>query len=135
MLIRSVEPLEGVDKMVELRQGKKKSSTPSKGSLKVRDLGNGPSKLCQSLNITKPALNQRDLVGVNRVWVGCCRGVGEGYCWGCGGVYGGGGGGGVELQTVPVLQHHQARTEPARPGWCQQWGWEVGGRLVIGGGW
>ena len=106
MLIRSVEPLEGVDKMAELRQGKKKSSTPSKGSLKIQDLGNGPSKLCQSLNITKPALNQRDLVSVNRV------------------------GWGAELQTVPVLQHHQACTEPARPGWCQQWG--VGGWRAFG---
>ncbi|PVD38932.1 hypothetical protein C0Q70_01557 [Pomacea canaliculata] len=65
VLIRSVEPVEGMEKMLELRGSK----SSSKKTLKARDLGNGPSKLCQSLAITKASINQRDLVTDDCIWI------------------------------------------------------------------
>ncbi|KAK7113203.1 hypothetical protein V1264_012538 [Littorina saxatilis] len=76
VLIRAMEPLEGVVKMEELRRGKMKTSAPSAGkTLKVKDLCNGPSKLCQSLAINKPDLNQRDLVTDGGTWLEKGEGV------------------------------------------------------------
>nr|KAG5713404.1 hypothetical protein BaRGS_024952 [Batillaria attramentaria] len=65
VLIRSVEPKEGLEKMMELRTGKSSSKKP----LQPRDLGNGPSKLCQSLGISKAEVNQRDLTTDRCTWL------------------------------------------------------------------
>ncbi|XP_034242323.1 DNA-3-methyladenine glycosylase-like isoform X1 [Thrips palmi] len=73
VLVRAVEPLEGVDAMAELRaRGAKKKKAakdkpPPKG-LKPHELCSGPSKLCIAFDIDKDSCNKRDLTS----WPGLC---------------------------------------------------------------
>ena len=55
-LVRAVEPLEGVEVMRELREAGRAYKHP----LKLRDLTNGPGKVCAALGIDK-ALYEHDL--------------------------------------------------------------------------
>lgn len=67
VLIRSVEPLEGSDKMRDLRMATKKGSS---SLLKNTHICNGPSKLCQALCITKAEFNQVDLCSsTSKLWL------------------------------------------------------------------
>lgn len=59
VLIRAIEPLEGLDIMALNRFGKKYSELKSSERKK---LTNGPGKLCQALNIDK-SLNKKSLLG------------------------------------------------------------------------
>ena len=71
-LVRAVEPLEGVEVMRELREagcagkahtgraGKEQAERARKHPLKLRDLTNGPGKVCAALGIDK-ALYEHDL--------------------------------------------------------------------------
>ena len=56
-LVRAVEPLEGVEIMRELREagrvGKAQAGRVRKHPLKLRDLTNGPGKVCAALGIDK----------------------------------------------------------------------------------
>ena len=56
-LVRAVEPLEGVEVMRELREagraGKEQAERARKHPLKLRDLTNGPGKVCAALDIDK----------------------------------------------------------------------------------
>lgn len=56
-LVRAVEPLEGADVMRELREagraGKEQAERTRKHPLKLRDLTNGPGKVCAALGIDK----------------------------------------------------------------------------------
>lgn len=56
-LVRAVEPLEGVGVMLELREagraGKEQAERARKHPLKLRDLTNGPGKVCAALGIDK----------------------------------------------------------------------------------
>ena len=56
-LVRAVEPLEGVEVMRELRDagrtGKAQAERTRKHPLKLRDLTNGPGKVCAALGIDK----------------------------------------------------------------------------------
>lgn len=56
-LVRAVEPLEGVEVMRELREagraGKAQAGRVRKHPLKLRDLTNGPGKVCAALDIDK----------------------------------------------------------------------------------
>ena len=56
-LVRAVEPLEGVEVMRELREagraGKAQAGRVRKHPLKLRDLTNGPGKVCAALGIDK----------------------------------------------------------------------------------
>lgn len=56
-LVRAVEPLEGVEVMRELREagraGKAHAGRARKHPLKLRDLTNGPGKVCAALGIDK----------------------------------------------------------------------------------
>ncbi len=56
-LVRAVEPLEGVEVMRELREagraGKTQAGRVRKHPLKLRDLTNGPGKVCAALGIDK----------------------------------------------------------------------------------
>ncbi len=49
ILVRAVEPLEGLETMRRLRQARRKSRTP----LRRRDLARGPGRLCQALAIDR----------------------------------------------------------------------------------
>lgn len=65
VLIRSLEPLEGVDRMCENRAppAKKKASisAPKKKQLKMKDIASGPGKLCMAFGLTKDSHNGADL--------------------------------------------------------------------------
>ena len=56
-LVRAVEPLEGMEVMRELREagraGKKQAERARKHPLKLRDLTNGPGKVCAALGVDK----------------------------------------------------------------------------------
>ena len=56
-LVRAVEPLEGVEVMRKLREagraGKEQAERARKHPLKLRDLTNGPGKVCAALGIDK----------------------------------------------------------------------------------
>lgn len=67
MLIRSLEPVEGDDLMRSLRLSKRKGS--SKSFIKDKDLCNGPSKLCQAMDITKTQFDQYDLCKGEELWL------------------------------------------------------------------
>ena len=81
VLIRAVEPLEGVDAMALNRYGKSELSEKE-----LINLTNGPAKFCQAFNITKedngtnlledqiyiadaPAVNKRDIITSQRVGI------------------------------------------------------------------
>ncbi|PKU36177.1 dna-3-methyladenine glycosylase [Limosa lapponica baueri] len=65
VLLRSLEPLQGLDAMRELRSASRKGPTKP---LKDGQLCNGPSKLCQALGIDK-AFDQRDLTQDTAIWM------------------------------------------------------------------
>lgn len=65
VLLRSLEPLQGLDAMRELRSASRKGPTKP---LKDWQLCNGPSKLCQAFGIDK-AFDQRDLTQDAAIWM------------------------------------------------------------------
>ena len=65
MLIRALEPFTGIDIMKNNREIKRKNNSEIK---KLKDLCNGPSKLCQAMEITKD-LNCADLVVSDELWL------------------------------------------------------------------
>ncbi|XP_054717128.1 uncharacterized protein LOC129226543 [Uloborus diversus] len=86
VLIRALEPIEGLSTMRELRSIKRNNS-----ALKDKDLCNGPSKLCQALSIEKALLNKTDLTRSDDLWIErdliahefkiiCCKRIGIDSC-------------------------------------------------------
>ncbi|XP_060534802.1 DNA-3-methyladenine glycosylase-like [Cylas formicarius] len=67
VLLRALEPVEGLDVMQRLRKDRKKKLDDRQ--LKVDELCNGPSKLCISLNITKIECNKLDLTQSDTLWL------------------------------------------------------------------
>ncbi|XP_067839883.1 DNA-3-methyladenine glycosylase [Heptranchias perlo] len=65
VLIRSLEPLQGLDAMRQFRSKRRKETGKP---LKDHELCNGPSKLCQALNITK-TFDRGDLATSSEVWI------------------------------------------------------------------
>ncbi|XP_063930870.1 DNA-3-methyladenine glycosylase-like [Zophobas morio] len=63
VLLRALEPLQGVELMKKLRTKK------NKGSLKDTDLCNGPSKLCMAMNISKDKCNKLDITESESLWL------------------------------------------------------------------
>ncbi|XP_045139708.1 DNA-3-methyladenine glycosylase isoform X2 [Echinops telfairi] len=66
VLLRALEPLEGLESMRQLRSSLGKGT--SGRTLKDRQLCSGPSKLCQALAIDK-SFDQRDLATDGAVWM------------------------------------------------------------------
>lgn len=66
VLLRALEPLEGLETMRQLRDNLRKSAAGR--TLKDRELCSGPSKLCQALAIDK-SFDQRDLAQDEAVWL------------------------------------------------------------------
>ncbi|KAG7316901.1 hypothetical protein KOW79_019199 [Hemibagrus wyckioides] len=65
VLLRSLEPLHGQDVMRRLRASKRKEGAKS---VKDRELCNGPSKLCQALDIQR-CFDRRDLASDADMWL------------------------------------------------------------------
>ncbi|NXY82060.1 3MG glycosylase, partial [Alcedo cyanopectus] len=65
VLLRSLEPLQGLDAMRELRSASRKGAPKP---LKDWQLCNGPSKLCQAFGIDK-TFDQRDLTQDTAIWM------------------------------------------------------------------
>jgi len=65
VLIRALEPLQGEEVMRQNRKAKRKEGAKQ---LKLKDLCNGPSKLCQALVIDK-SLDQVNLPSSKAIWV------------------------------------------------------------------
>ncbi|XP_041825352.1 DNA-3-methyladenine glycosylase [Melanotaenia boesemani] len=65
VLLRSLEPLQGQPIMRELRAARRKEGA---SQLKDKELCNGPSKLCQALNILR-CFDRRDLASDPEVWL------------------------------------------------------------------
>ncbi|KAM8844946.1 LOW QUALITY PROTEIN: DNA-3-methyladenine glycosylase [Spinachia spinachia] len=66
VLLRSLEPLRGQPAMRELRAARRREGARQ---LKEKELCNGPSKLCQALNISR-CFDRRDLASDPDVWLG-----------------------------------------------------------------
>lgn len=64
VLIRSLEPIQGLQIMKSYRSKKRQNEK----ELKVKELCNGPSKLCQALDVTK-LLNKDDMTTSNILWI------------------------------------------------------------------
>lgn len=65
VLVRALEPGEGMSIMAVGRNQRRKNTTP----LKTHQLCNGPSKLCQALDMTKDSCNKLDLSTSNVLWL------------------------------------------------------------------
>ncbi|XP_051573295.1 DNA-3-methyladenine glycosylase-like [Myxocyprinus asiaticus] len=65
VLLRSLEPLNGQDVMRGLRAAKRKEGAKT---LKDKELCNGPSKLCQALDIQR-CFDRRDLATDSELWL------------------------------------------------------------------
>ncbi|KAM9393340.1 DNA-3-methyladenine glycosylase [Pholidichthys leucotaenia] len=65
VLLRSLEPLQGQPTMRQLREARRKEGARQ---LKDKELCNGPSKLCQALNIPR-YFDRRDLATDPEVWL------------------------------------------------------------------
>ncbi|RXN02013.1 DNA-3-methyladenine glycosylase [Acipenser ruthenus] len=65
VLLRSLEPLQGLEAMRELRSARRKENARL---LKDKELCNGPSKLCQALDIQR-GFDRRDLATDHEVWL------------------------------------------------------------------
>ncbi|KAM4597713.1 DNA-3-methyladenine glycosylase [Polymixia lowei] len=65
VLLRSLEPLQGQPVMMQLRAARRREGARQ---LKEKELCNGPSKLCQALNIPR-CFDRRDLASDPEVWL------------------------------------------------------------------
>lgn len=68
VLLRAVEPIEGIEVMVRNRLGKRASGKIGEGEMWGEDLTNGPAKVCEAFGITRKH-NGVDLCG-NEIWIG-----------------------------------------------------------------
>lgn len=60
VLVRAIEPLDGVELMRRHRKRTDKS---------VKDIANGPSKLCVAMGIAKHDINKEDIVISSKIWL------------------------------------------------------------------
>jgi DNA-3-methyladenine glycosylase len=67
VLLRALEPLEGLERMHELRGGPRQKGT-TVGSAAHLNLCRGPARLCQAMDIDK-GLNAIDLTRDSRLWI------------------------------------------------------------------
>ncbi|XP_069137255.1 uncharacterized protein [Argopecten irradians] len=66
VLLRAIEPLQGIETMTCNRSNQRKEGAKA---LKTKELCNGPSKFCQALAISKNTINKQDLVSCPDIWM------------------------------------------------------------------
>ncbi|XP_039290862.1 putative 3-methyladenine DNA glycosylase isoform X2 [Nilaparvata lugens] len=73
VLIRALEPIKGIDRMLENRLNfqTRKTSEPKKKQRQIhsRDLCNGPGKLCVALQVDTAEVNEKDICSWNGVYI------------------------------------------------------------------
>jgi len=72
VLLRALEPLQGLEFMqLERQKGKRTTATSAvaRKKLQAHDLCNGPAKLCMSFSITKSLCNEQDLTVWDGMWI------------------------------------------------------------------
>ncbi|XP_018328288.1 DNA-3-methyladenine glycosylase isoform X2 [Agrilus planipennis] len=73
VLLRALDPIKGFEKMNELRAANRKTKRNSTSSIisqfDIKDLCNGPSKLCMTFGITKDLFNKVDICDSELLWV------------------------------------------------------------------
>ncbi|XP_054167211.1 uncharacterized protein LOC128964607 [Oppia nitens] len=83
VLLRAVQPVDGSQHMIELRnrflQRKRPeiSSSPTDRPIKPKMLANGPAKLCIAFDINKDNLNKVDITSSNDIWIESAKTVGQ----------------------------------------------------------
>lgn len=70
VLIRALEPIEGIETIMKYRLefGNKKEASKSRQEIKIPQLCNGPGKLCVGFNINK-TFTEQDICTSNRMWI------------------------------------------------------------------
>ncbi|CAG2103103.1 unnamed protein product [Medioppia subpectinata] len=67
VLLRAVEPLEGMDTMQTLRAKSRKAKSDKLFADKM--LANGPSKMCMAFDINKDNINKVDITDSDLIWI------------------------------------------------------------------
>ncbi|CAG2168261.1 unnamed protein product [Oppiella nova] len=67
VLLRAVQPLEGLEAMQRLRAKSRKTKTDKPFADKM--LANGPSKLCMAFDINKDNVNKEDITDSTLIWL------------------------------------------------------------------
>jgi len=67
VLVRAVQPLEGIDFMQQLRAKSRKTNTNK--SFELKELSNGPSKLCMAFDININNINKVDIFNSDHIWL------------------------------------------------------------------
>lgn len=76
VLIRALQPLEGIDVMLEHREAARARRQKAIGN--VEEIANGPSKLCVAMAISKSEINEENLATSDKIWLEDGREVEEG---------------------------------------------------------
>lgn len=71
VLVRALEPVEGVDAMRAHREAKRAGVNEHTRGLRDADLCSGPAKLCQALRVDR-AFNGMDLITSEALWIERC---------------------------------------------------------------
>jgi len=66
VLIRALEPKSGIEQQMQNRINFKKTKS---NNIKIKNLTNGPGKLCVALEIDKKSVNEQDLVKSEIIWL------------------------------------------------------------------
>jgi DNA-3-methyladenine glycosylase len=71
VLVRAVQPLEGIDFMQQLRAKARKTNNESNicKTFKLKELSNGPSKLCMAFDININNINKVDIFNSDHIWL------------------------------------------------------------------
>jgi len=67
VLLRAIEPIEGIDKMKKNRKIKITGTTNPEDKKSIKELANGPAKLCQAFELARKE-NGTDLLG-NEIYI------------------------------------------------------------------
>ena len=68
VLLRAIDPVDGIEVMKRTRAANRKGGSQKK-EIKLKDIGNGPSKMTQALGVDKASINKQDLTIYDSLWL------------------------------------------------------------------